>query len=116
MEERIEKAFAVANFMATLSTQRRIILEEFNQQLVFYSNGGTFRVSPELITFTKLVIDMGHTTNVPFIDVNNLPIVIPDVQDFLDNIVGIYFEKVNSYADAYAKIKSKRKIEDIVSL
>ena len=31
MDERIEKAFGVANYMATLSNQRRIILEEFNQ-------------------------------------------------------------------------------------
>ena len=116
MEERIEKAFAVANFMATLSNQRRIILEEFNQQLVYYSNCGTFKVSPDLITFAKLAIDLGHTTNVPFVDANNLPIIIPNVQDFFDDIVGIYFEKINEYAEAYSKIKSKRKIEDIVSL
>ena len=57
MDERIEKAFAVANYMATLSNQRRIILEEFNQKLVYYANGGTFKISPELINFTKSVID-----------------------------------------------------------
>ena len=116
MEERIEKAFAVANFMATLSSQRRIILEEFNQQLVFYANGGTFKVSPELINFVKTSLDLGHTENVPFIDANNLPVVISNVQDFFDDIVALYFEKVNAYAAEYAKIRSKRKIEDIVDL
>lgn len=38
MDERIEKAFQVANYMATLSNQRRIILEEFNQRTVHYVN------------------------------------------------------------------------------
>ena len=32
MDEKLEKAFGVANYMATLSNQRRIILEEFKQQ------------------------------------------------------------------------------------
>ncbi len=80
MDERIEKAFNVANYMATLSNQRRIILEEFNQKLVYYQNGGTFKVCPSLITFTKQVLDMGHETDVPFIDENNFPILISDVQ------------------------------------
>ena len=46
MDERIEKAFAVANYLATLSNQRKIVLEEFNQQLIYYSNGGTFLIGP----------------------------------------------------------------------
>ena len=58
MDERIEKAFNVANYMATLSNQRRIILEEFEQKLVYYVNGGTFKITPELISFVK----MNHTS------------------------------------------------------
>jgi len=34
MDERVEKAFEVVNYMATLSNQRRIIAEEYHQQLV----------------------------------------------------------------------------------
>ena len=53
MDEKIEKAFAVANYMVTLSNQRRLILEEFNQKTIYYTNGATFKVTPELINFTK---------------------------------------------------------------
>lgn len=116
MDERIEKAFGVANYMATLSNQRRIILEEFNQKLVYYTNGGTFNISPELINFTKTAIDLGHDTDVAFIDANNFPIVIADVQSFFDAIVGIYFEVLNEYSAKFTEIKSKRKIGDIVEL
>lgn len=116
MDERIEKAFQVANYMATLSNQRRIITEEFNQRIVYYTNGGTFKVTPELISFTKIVLDLGHTEDVAFVDSNNFPVVIPNVQEFFDSIVGVYFESVNEYAAKIAEIKSKRKIGDIVDL
>ena len=116
MDERLEKAFAVANYMATLSNQRRIILEEFNQKLVYYAAGGTFKISPELINFTKLTLDLGHTVDVPFLDVNNLPVTIPDVQEFFDEIVSLYFGQLNEYSAKYAEIKSKRKVGDIVEL
>ena len=116
MDERIEKAFAVANFMATLSNQRRIILEELNQKLVYYTNGATFKITPELINFTKTTLDLGHATDVAFIDSNKFPVIISNVQEFFDNIVEIYFESLNEYAAKFADIKSKRKIEDIVGL
>jgi hypothetical protein len=116
MDERIEKAFEVANYMATLSNQRRIILEEYNQKLVHYINGATFRVSPDLIAFTKIMIDAGHTSDVAFVDSNNFPVIVPDTQTFFDSITSIYFEATNDYADKYAKIKSKRKIAEIIEL
>lgn len=116
MDERIEKALAVANYTATLSNQRRIILEELNQKLVYYVNGGTFKITPELITFTKLTLDLGHNEDVAFIDANNYPVVIKDVKSFFDDIVDIYFEKVNEYSAKFTEIKTKRKVGDIVNL
>jgi hypothetical protein len=116
MDERIEKAFEVANYMATLSNQRRIVLEEYNQKLVHYINGATFCITPELINLTKTILDIGQNTDVAFVDSNNFPIVVSDVQEFFDNIIAIYFEATNEYAAKYANLKSKRKIADIVEL
>jgi hypothetical protein len=116
MDERVEKAFAVANYMATLSNQRKIILEEYNQKLIYYINGATFKLTPELINFTKTVLDLGHDSDVAFVDTNSFPVVITDVQKFFDDIMLIYFEATNTYAAKYAELKSKRKISDIVEL
>jgi hypothetical protein len=116
MDERIEKAFAVANYMATLSNQRRLIAEEFNQQLIYYINGGTFKITPELINFTKTIIDSGYTDQVPFLDSNNFPVVIDNVTDFFDSILSSYMESLNEYSVKFSDIKSKRKIKDIVDL
>ena len=116
MDEKIEKAFDVANYMATLSNQRRLILEEFNQKTIFYINRATFKLNPELINFTKLVLDQGHDSDVAFIDANNFPVIIEDVQKFYNEIVNSYFEAVNSYAAKFAEIRNKRNVKDIVSL
>ncbi len=116
MDERLEKAFAVANYMSTLSNQRRIILEEFNQKLVYYENGGTFKIDLELINFTKTMLDLGYTHDVPFIDVNSFPVVITDVKQFFDKISLIYITSLNEYSVKFAQIKAKRKIGDMVEL
>lgn len=116
MDERLEKAFAVANYMATLSNQRRIILEEFNQKLVYYENGGTFKIDPALINFTKTMLDLEYTHDVPFVDVNGFPVVIPDVKEFFEKISTIYITALNEYSVSFAKIKAKRKIGDMVEL
>jgi len=116
MDERIEKAFEVANYMATLSNQRRVILEEYNQKLVYYINGATFRVDYNLINFAKNLVDMEHTENIAFVDANNQPVIIADVQDFLDNLISVYFEAVNEYQTKFAEIKKKRNVKDIVEL
>lgn len=116
MDEKIEKAFDVANYMATLSNQRRLILEEFNQKIVYYINGATFKLNPELINFTKLVIDQGYVGDVAFIDANNFPVIIEDVNSFYHDIVNTYFEAVNEYAAKFAELKNKRNVKDMVSL
>jgi hypothetical protein len=116
MDEKIEKAFAVANYMATLSNQRRIILEEYTQKLVYYINGATFNVDYNLINFAKNLVDLGHTEDIAFVDANNQPVIITDVQDFLDNIVSVYFEAVNEYHTKFSEIKRKRNVKDLVDL
>jgi hypothetical protein len=108
MDTRIETAFEVANYMATLSNQRRIILEEFDQQLVYYTNGATFKIGPELISIIKTMLDLGHTTDIAIVDTNNLPVIISDLQSF--------FVAVNDYAAKFSDISSKRKLKDMVEL
>jgi len=116
MDERIEKAFGVANFMATLSNQKRIILEEYNQQLIHYINGATFQISTDLISFIKTLIDLGNTTDIVLVDSNNFPVLIEDLNVFLKDIVDVYVSATNTYAIRFNEIKTKRKIADIVDL
>jgi hypothetical protein len=62
------------------------------------------------------MIDLGHTEDVAFVDANNFPVVIKNVQEFFDDIIAVYFGATNEYAAKFTEIKSKRKISDIVEL
>ena len=116
MDERLEKAFGVANYMATLSNQRRIILEEYNQSLIYYSNGATFKINQELIGFVKTLIDFDHIENVVITDSNNFPTLIRNLKTFLDDIIDKDMSATEQYASKFNEIKVKRKIADIVDL
>jgi hypothetical protein len=116
MDEKIEKAFSVANYMATLTNQRRIILEEYNQSLLYYKNGATFKVTPELISLVKTCLDLEKTTDIVFVDLNNLPVVVSSVNDFFNDITELYFKSTSEYNEKYNNIKSKRKIADLIDL
>jgi hypothetical protein len=116
MDERIEKAFGVANYMATLSNQRRVILEEYSQDLIYYVNGATFKITYELVSFVIVLVDMGNTTDVVLVDSNNFPVLIPNLEEFLTDLISQYLKTVNTYADKFNEIKVKRKIADIVDL
>jgi hypothetical protein len=116
MDEKIEKAFEVVNYMATLSNQRRLLAEEIDQKLIYYINGSTFKITPTLINFAKLMIDLKRTSDAVFIDDNNNPVIVEDVKKFFDSITKQYFEVTESYSTRFLAIKSKRKISDLIEL
>ena len=116
MDEKIEKAFEVVNYMATLSNQRRLLSEETDQKLIYYINGSTFKITPTLINFAKLMIDLNRTIDTVFIDDNNNPVVVSNVQEFFDKITNQYFEVIDDYSSRFSAIKSKRKISDLIEL
>lgn len=115
MDERIEKAFQTANYMASLSNLRRVALEEYSQNLIYYTQGATFTVDRSLISFVKILIDSEVTESI-LLDDNNIPVKIDDLQQFLTKILSIYTESINQYLVKYTELKSKRKVEALVSL
>jgi hypothetical protein len=115
MDERLEKAFQTANYMASLSNLRRVILEEFNQSLVYYTQGATFTVDQQLISFVKVLIDIGYTESI-ILDDNSIPVNITDLQEFFTKILSIYAEATNGYLFKYKELKVKRKVEALVEL
>jgi len=115
MDEQVEKAFQTANYMATLTNQRNVAFEEFQQNLIYYINGSSFQISLELMAFVKSLIDAG-SLNCILIDVNQIPVNIENIKTFYEEISAQYFKSSNEYFAKYSEIKSKRRIQDLISV
>lgn len=114
MDERLEKALEFANFMVTLNNQKRSLKEQYQTECIYYHSGGTFTITKDLITFTKVLIDLGNIENVVLIDDNELPVRINDLKEFFENIVDQYFLASNSYYNEYQTLKKNRNVEALV--
>jgi hypothetical protein len=63
-----------------------------------------------------MLIDQGRTENVPMIDQNENPVLIPNLNEFRDEILDRYFTSTYEYHDEYQKIKASRTVEKLLSL
>jgi hypothetical protein len=115
VDERLEKAFQTANYMTTLSNQRKVILEEFQQSLIYYFQGASFTANRSLITFVSTLIAQ-DTKSAVILDDNNIPVNIEDLKLFLNEIASIYFSSTNDYLVKYNQIKTKRRVGDLMAL
>jgi len=114
MDERLEKALEFANFMVTLNNQKRSLKEKYYTDCMYYHNGGTFKITKDLITFIKVLIDLGNEQETTVIDDNDLPIRVDNLKIFLDNIIDQYFIASNSYYNDYQLLKKNRNVEALV--
>lgn len=115
MDERFEKALESINLMTTISNQKKIFFEEFQQATVHYQNGGVFLAQSELITFVKSVVDMGYDGEFVLIDKNNNPIQIDNIKTFLIDILDKYSSASNEYYTKMQQIKT-RSIDKLTSV
>ena len=114
MDERLKKALEVSNYTKTLSDQRRILQEQFKENSIYFYNGCQFSIDIELINYASMLVNKNITTDVIFLDDNEIPVAIKDLLDFLDQIQDQYFQALNKYHTEYNKLKSNRTIGKLV--
>lgn len=114
MDNRLEKALEFSNYVTTLSNQKRVLQEQYKQNLIYFFNGCQFTIDKELINYTYMLIQTDNINNVVFIDDNEIPIVIEDVTKFLEDIKNIFLEESKNYYNSYSKLKNNRTIAKLV--
>lgn len=113
MDERLQKALDFSNYMITLNNQKRLLQEKYQNDIIYYYNGGQFTISQQLISFCQSLISMNQTETI-LIDDNNLPIEIENLKLFSINLYSKYFEASNAYLSEYTKLKHNRSVERII--
>ena len=114
-QERLAKALDFSNTMQTFNLAKNNLKVKTQNLLSYSTNGGTFRVSQELIAFVNMAVVSGKTSLI-LLDKNDIPIQIDDTEKFLEDISSLYFEVINEYYNDYQKLRSSRKIEKVLEI
>ena len=110
MDTQLQQALDFSQYMTTLNNQKRLLWEKYQENLIYYYNGGKFTITPELIAYCHSAI----LEHVVLIDDNQLPVRV-ELQKFLFDI-RVQFDKASlSYYEEYSKLKSKRSVEKILN-
>ena len=115
MDDRLVSALDFSNYMITLNNQKRILREQYQNDVVHYYNGGQFTVTQQLVSFCQSLLALEQASTI-LIDDNDIPIEIDDLQKFADTLVSVYWKAANRYMTEYNKLKSNRTVEGIVDL
>lgn len=114
MDERLEKALEFSNYMVTLNNQKRVLKEQFKENIIYYYNGGQFTVNKQLLTFVNMLVEKGNDEDIVLIDDNETPVMISNLNDFLLDITDRYFSAANSYHAQYKDLISKRSVPKLI--
>jgi len=115
MSSKLTKALEFANYRTTLNVQHNALKAKVQTLLSYSTNGGTFEISHELISFVKMLIDKEYS-NAVLLDVYQNPIMVDNLNDFLEEILSRYFEAVNEYHAEYTKLKKARKVHKLIDI
>lgn len=114
-QERLAKALDFSNTMQTFNLAKNNLKVKTQNLLSHSTNGGTFRVSQELISFVNMAV-VSEKTSLILLDKNDIPIQIDDTVKFLEDISSLYFEVINEYYNDYQRLRSSRKIEKVLEI
>jgi len=114
MDSSLEKALKFSNYMATLDNQKRIILEKFQEQTVYYFNGGQFTVDLTLLSYVNILLS--STSTGVLLDDKKIPILVTDLAKFYQDIFDTYHNSLTNYYNEYEQLKKSRTVEKLVEL
>ena len=113
MDKRLEKALDFSNFRMILLTRQANLKVLMNNKLMLNYGGGLFKVDKELISFVALAL-LNKNRNPIFIDENDIPIKIENVEDFAEKATAKYDKALEQYYNSYQKLNEAREIRKVI--
>jgi len=113
MDKRLEKALEFSNFRMILATRQENLKVLMNNKLNLNYEGGLFKVDKELISFIYTLI-LWDNKEFIFIDVNDIPVLITDLNDFAKKAIEQYKIALEQYYKNYKKLSEARSIRKVI--
>ena len=110
--QNLDEALAFSSYQATLSRQKKIIRQTFQDQCLLGYNGGLFFITPEFIVGLDILgIEPRY-----IVDSNQNPIWVENLADLKVKSVNCYKLAVENYGTEYSKLKTQRSVKALVGL
>lgn len=113
LDERLEQALQTSNYRITLAAQMDLARLKLKEQLTVSLNGGTFYVTPNLITFIHMHVQ-DDAKSVVLLDTHENPVEIVDLEAFLELMKDTYHEAHNDYLVESKRIRKARTTKVVV--
>lgn len=113
IDARLSEALTAANYRITLNLAKQNARLKLQNDLTFSTNGGTFAITPELISFVSALRAMEKDDAV-LLDVKQNPIQIDDLAAFLEQIVSTYYECTNEFLVEFKALNKQRTAKAVV--
>jgi hypothetical protein len=113
MDERLEKALDYSNFRMILTTRQKNLKTLMENRLSLSYQGGLFKINKELISLL-FVLMASELNEFIFIDSNDIPVLVTDVQDFAKTTMEKYRDALAQYYRDYQKLDQAREIRKVV--
>jgi hypothetical protein len=110
--ENLEKALSFANYQSTLTQQKKVIKQRFDDACVFPWNGGLFQLTLEFLGGLQSL----QTNTGWVVDMNGNPIWISDAEFFCQSAYKQYTDAVTIYGTAYEELKKQRSVNKLVGI
>jgi hypothetical protein len=108
--EDLDQALSFAHYQSTLTQQRKLILQKFQEATVMAYNGGLFKLSLEFIASIKSAqFDW-------LLDSNGTPIKITDYDTFIIEAETLYQKAIEEYGTEFSTLRLKRNVKSLVGL
>ena len=104
---------SLSNSRAVYQNQARLARLKFDNSCIIGHAGGEFRITDAFIGYLQHRVSIGVDQAV-LLDTNGMPILVADVEDFLDRVSSQYHSALNSFYEEIVRLRSTRKPEVMV--
>lgn len=109
MDQRLQQAIDFANYAKTLANQKKLALQNFKDNCIFYFNAGKFILSQEFISFVSLIKDEDIV-----LDANNIPVTIEDSDNFRQLVTEAYQKALFEYNEQYHSLTKQKNVQGLI--
>lgn len=113
MDKRLEQALNFSNFRLILATRQKSLKVLLNNKLKLSYEEGLFKIDQKLITYLSVLLVSGIEDCI-LLDINDVPIKINNLKDFLDKVLQTYDKAINQYYQSYQKLEEARSIRKVI--